>query len=64
MLTQKGRAEKKQLFASLKKGKRQPARKSTTDKKERIANSRLQVTMQKGEMKSMMVMMMSENQLC
>jgi hypothetical protein len=32
--------------------------------KKRIAYSRLEMTMQKGKMKSMMVMMMSENQLC
>jgi hypothetical protein len=35
---------------------------STMDKKERIAFPRLRVMMQKGEMKSMMVMIMSENQ--
>jgi hypothetical protein len=38
-------------------------RKSTTDKKERIAYFQLRVTMQMGEMKAMM-MMMGENQSC
>jgi hypothetical protein len=45
----------------LKKGQKEARQwKSATDKKERIAYSRLQVLMQKGGMKSMMVMM-SEN---
>ncbi len=65
MFTQKRRAEK-QLFAWLEKGQNAAARKSTTDKKERIANSKLRVTMQREEMKSlmMMMMMMGENQSC
>jgi hypothetical protein len=36
-------------------------RKSTTDKKDRIAYSKLRVTMQKGEMKSVTMMIMGEN---
>jgi hypothetical protein len=37
-------------------------RKSTMDKKERIAYSKLQVMMQRGEMKSVTMMLMDENQ--
>jgi hypothetical protein len=37
-------------------------RKSTTDKKERLAYSKLQVMIQKGEMKSVIMMIMGENQ--
>ncbi len=60
----KSRAEK-QLFAWLKKGKRAACqRKSTVDKKERIAYYKLWVTIQKGKMNLMTVIMNSENQSC
>jgi hypothetical protein len=61
MLTQTGKL-KEALCLTKKRAKGIPPEKSTMDKKERIAYSRLPVMMQNGEMKSMTVMMMSEEQ--
>jgi hypothetical protein len=41
-----------------------PPKKGTMHKKERIAYSKPLVTMQRGEMKSVTMMMMGENQSC
>jgi hypothetical protein len=62
MFTQKRESWKAALCLT-EKGKRQPAREKTPWIKRKIAYARLRVLMQKGGMKSMMVMM-SENQLC
>jgi hypothetical protein len=63
MLTQERESWKAALCLTEKGQKAARQRKSTPDKKERIAFSRLRVLMQMGGMKSMIVMM-SENKSC